>query len=152
MKKKIILITFIIIVLLYTAFIVYNQYSDSTASGVIDGKLAECPDSPNCVSTKTMDGSKIMEPIPYTNSTEAFEILVKVINEMPGTKIINQDSNYLHVTFTSRVFRFVDDVEFYFDEQEKFIHFRSASRTGYSDLGVNQERMDKITNRMINEM
>ncbi|MBN2243722.1 MAG: DUF1499 domain-containing protein [Acidobacteria bacterium] len=46
--------------------------------------------------------------------------------------------------YTSRLFRFVDDVEFYLDDERKVIDFRSASRTGYSDLGVNRKRMETI--------
>ena len=34
--------------------------------------------------------------------------------------------------------------EFYFDEATKTIHFRSCSRLGYSDLGVNRQRMESI--------
>ncbi|NDI33170.1 DUF1499 domain-containing protein [Chengkuizengella sediminis] len=119
-------------------------------SKVKNGKLAECPESPNCVSTQTDDHTKKMEPIPYiTTNEEAMEKMIQVINEMFGTKIIIQDSNYLHVTFTTKIFRFVDDVEFYLDDQRKLIHFRSASRTGYSDMGVNQERMVEITERFL---
>jgi len=40
--------------------------------------------------------------------------------------------------------RFIDDVEFVFDDATKMIQFRSASRTGYSDLGVNRRRMEEI--------
>ncbi|MDP5274133.1 DUF1499 domain-containing protein [Chengkuizengella axinellae] len=118
--------------------------------GVKDGKLADCPSSPNCVSTQTEDESKKMEPIPYTISDDqAIGKITKVVNEMPRTKIVTQTNNYLHVTFTTRLFRFVDDVEFYFDKKEKVIHYRSASRTGYSDLGVNQKRMVEISKRFL---
>jgi len=48
------------------------------------------------------------------------------------------------VEFRSNVFRFVDDVEFLFDREKKLIHVRSASRVGYSDLGVNRKRVEKI--------
>ena len=51
---------------------------------------------------------------------------------------------YLHVEFTSAIFRFVDDVEFLFDAGSGTIHMRSASRAGYSDFGVNRRRMEAI--------
>jgi uncharacterized protein (DUF1499 family) len=38
----------------------------------------------------------------------------------------------------------VDDVEFVFDDESKTIHFRSASRIGYGDYGVNRDRMEAI--------
>jgi uncharacterized protein (DUF1499 family) len=51
---------------------------------------------------------------------------------------------YMHFTFTSALFGFVDDVEFLFDEGKKTIHFRSASRVGHSDIGANRKRMNII--------
>jgi uncharacterized protein (DUF1499 family) len=38
----------------------------------------------------------------------------------------------------------VDDVEFLFDDDTTIVHFRSASRSGYSDMGVNRQRMTAI--------
>lgn len=70
--------------------------------------------------------------------------LKKIILALPRTELIKEDENFLHFTFKSGLFGFIDDVEFYLDPQNKVIHFRSASRTGYSDLGVNRKRMDKI--------
>ena len=72
---------------------------------------------------------------------------MRVINEMPRTKIVAQTGDYLYVEFTSLIFRFVDDVEFLVDHAENVIHFRSASRVGYSDLGANKKRMLNIKER-----
>ena len=44
----------------------------------------------------------------------------------------------------SRIFRFADDVDFRFDDEARLIHFRSASRLGRKDFGVNRERMEGI--------
>ena len=63
---------------------------------------------------------------------------------MPRAKLIEEDDSYLHFEFTSLLLRFVDDVEFLFDEESKTIHFRSASRVGYGDFGVNRRRMEEI--------
>ncbi|MDE3040844.1 MAG: DUF1499 domain-containing protein, partial [Nitrospirota bacterium] len=60
------------------------------------------------------------------------------------TKLVEEDETYLHYEFTSFLLRFVDDVEFLFEDETKTIHFRSASRTGYGDLGVNRRRMEDI--------
>jgi len=38
-------------------------------------------------------------------------------------------------------------VEFFLDDATQTIHFRSASRLGYSDLGVNRKRMEEIRRR-----
>lgn len=70
--------------------------------------------------------------------------LKDVIRSLPRTQLVEENEGYLHYEFTSLLLRFVDDVEFLFDEGTKTIHFRSASRTGYSDFGVNRRRMEEI--------
>jgi uncharacterized protein (DUF1499 family) len=75
-------------------------------------------------------------------------VLKTVVAGLPRTKLIEEDENYLHYEFTSLLFRFVDDVEFLFDDGTKTIHFRSASRTGYGDLGVNRRRMEEIRSHL----
>lgn len=59
-------------------------------------------------------------------------------------RFVVEDDTYWHIEFRSRLFRFVDDVEFLFDLEQKLIHVRSASRVGYSDLGVNRKRVERI--------
>ncbi len=116
--------------------------------GITSGKLSPCPDSPNCISSESPDPSHYVEPLLYTDSrTEAKARLLKIIESMPRTQIITNTGNYIHVEFSSLIFRFVDDVEFLFDEEKKLIHVRSASRVGYSDLGVNRKRIEAIRQR-----
>ena len=108
------------------------------------GKFSTCPDKPNCVSSKSLVGSHKIAPIIYKGtSQDAREKILGIIKSMPRAKISSDGDNFIHVEFTSRIFRFVDDVEFYFDELG-IIHFRSASRIGHSDMGVNRERMEEI--------
>ena len=71
-------------------------------------------------------------------------ILKKRILDYPRTNIITENPDYIYAEFTSFLFRFVDDVEFYFDEKNKTLHFRSASRLGSGDLGVNRKRVDAL--------
>ena len=107
--------------------------------------LSPCPDSPNCVSTQATDEGHAIMPFRYNKSrAEAKEALKAVINSLSRTKLIEEDESYLHYEFTSLLLRFVDDVEFLFDDDTKTVHFRSASRTGYSDLGVNRRRMEDL--------
>lgn len=108
-------------------------------------QLAPCPSSPNCVSTQATDEGHAIAPVRYRKSrAEAKEALKDVVRTMPRTKLVEEDESYLHYEFTSLLLRFVDDVEFLFDDESKTIHFRSASRTGYGDLGVNRKRMEEI--------
>ncbi len=108
-------------------------------------QLPSCPASPNCVSTQAQDEGHAIEPIRYRKSrAEAKEALKEVIRSMPRTKLVEEDETYLHYEITSLLFRFVDDVEYLFEDETKTIHFRSASRTGYGDLGVNRKRMEQV--------
>jgi len=110
-----------------------------------DPQLKPCPESPNCVSTQTQQKSKQMDPIPFTlDPKEVLKIIKSVVESLPNTHLENESLNYLHYTFISKIFRFTDDVEFLIDAEQKLIHFRSASRTGYSDMGVNKKRMTEI--------
>jgi uncharacterized protein (DUF1499 family) len=113
--------------------------------GVLDGKLKPCPASPNCVSSQSPGERHGMEAIPYaTTMNEARGRLRKIIQGMERSTIVTEREDYLHVEFRSAIFRFVDDVEFYLDDSRKLIHFRSASRTGNYDFGVNRRRMETI--------
>ena len=107
--------------------------------------LGSCPSSPNCVSTQAQDEGHAIEPIRYRKSrAEAKEALKEVIRSLPRMQLVEEDEIYLHYEATSLLLRFVDDVEFLLDDQAKIIHFRSASRTGYGDLGVNRKRMERV--------
>jgi uncharacterized protein (DUF1499 family) len=134
---------------LATSLIIFGCSGTRPANlGMKDGALASCPASPNCVSTKAADGQHGIAPITFTGSAEdAKKKLVAVINSMRRTRIVTDDGNYVHVEFTSFLFRFVDDVEFIIDGSTHTIEFRSASRLGYSDLGVNRKRMEEIRRR-----
>lgn len=107
--------------------------------------LRPCPSSPNCVSTQAQDEGHAIAPFRYRKSrAEAKEALKEVIRPLSRVKLVEEDESYLHYEFTSLLFRFVDDVEFVFDDETKTIHFRSSSRTGYGDLSVNRTRMEQV--------
>jgi uncharacterized protein (DUF1499 family) len=73
--------------------------------------------------------------------------LLSIIQAMPRVTIITTEPEYIYAEFRSRLMSFVDDVEFYLDDAAKQIHFRSSSRLGRSDLGVNRQRMEEIRRR-----
>lgn len=113
--------------------------------GSHEGRLAPCPSTPNCVSTQTDNPRKRMEPIPFTgDAADAWKRMRQVLAAWPRTRIVTATEEYLHAECTSRIFRFVDDVEILLDPLARVLHFRSASRAGRSDLGVNRRRMEGI--------
>lgn len=113
--------------------------------GLKDGHLALCPETPNCVSSQSPDNLHFVSPLSYSSSTfEAMADLKKIILQMKRTKIVIENDHYLSVEFTSAIWRFVDDVEFSFDDVAHTVHIRSASRMGKYDLGVNRKRIEMI--------
>ncbi|MEM7575286.1 MAG: DUF1499 domain-containing protein [Bacteroidota bacterium] len=110
--------------------------------------LTECPQSPNCVATQTEQADKKLLPLTFRGSaTKAQLTLKELILGLRRTALIREEPGYLHFSFTTWPIPFVDDVEFLIDPAQKLIHFRSASRVGYSDLGANRSRMKKVTAR-----
>ena len=117
--------------------------------GVRDHKLSPCPNTPNCVSSQSSEAEHSIEPLLY-NSTpaEAMAALKTALQSLKKTQIITENKNYLYAEFTSAIMGFVDDVEFYLDEDAKVIHVRSASRLGKSDLGVNRKRIESLRTKL----
>jgi len=113
--------------------------------GAQNGRLRPCPDRPNCVSSQSADPRHAIRPLTYRGTrADASERLLKLLRSIPRVQVVTATPDYIHAEFTSRVFRFVDDVEFVFDGADKNIHIRSASRLGYSDFGVNRKRVETI--------
>ena len=144
------LTAFAIVVLTLTAGTVGLFLLSLTASrpsnlGVHNGRLAACPDSPNCVSTQAEDREHWIAPLTYQgDSDNVIETLEEIVRQQPRTRVIEKSPHYLNAEFRSAFFRFVDDVEFYVEAESGRVHFRSASRVGRSDMGVNRTRMESI--------
>ena len=137
--------------LVLTTVLMACSTDQNLKTGAVNNRLSPCPESPNCVSSLSKEKSHYVEPLTYnTPVEEAREKLISVIQSMRRSDIIIVDNNYLHATFKSSLFGFVDDVEFSFDDGKKTIDVRSASRTGYYDLGVNRRRVEEIRKRFVN--
>lgn len=117
--------------------------------GLVDGHLAPCPDSPNCVSSEAPPGARHhVEPLAAKEGgvTASLAVLDDVIHAMGGRVGVRED-DYLAAEFSSALFGFVDDLEVRGDEARGVIHLRSASRVGYSDGGVNRARVAALRAR-----
>jgi len=107
--------------------------------------LAPCPASPNCVSSLATDAEHFTEPLHFTgDATLAWHRLKSALGTESRLSIVEDTGSYLHAEARSLVFRFVDDIEFVLDPDAALIQVRSASRTGYSDFGVNRRRVERI--------
>lgn len=111
--------------------------------GVNNGRLASCPHKPNCVSSQAIDRKHQVAPFSGgPDKSSAMQKLKAIIQGMPRTTVVKSTGDYLYVEFATKTLGFVDDVEFFHDGTK--IQVRSASRLGYSDLGVNRKRVEAI--------
>jgi uncharacterized protein (DUF1499 family) len=108
--------------------------------GVTDHKLTACPGTPNCINSQSTIESENIQP--FSGGRETFVKLVELISSEKSATIINQTDNYLHATYKSKLFGFIDDVEIYLKDDT--VEVRSASRTGKSDLGANRKRIERL--------
>lgn len=106
-----------------------------------------CSSKPNCVSTDEIRESHKVAPFELVSEEISLSQIEDVILTFDRSKTESKTENELHVTFTSRLFRFVDDVHIV--KTGKILHIRSKSRVGYSDFGVNRERMEQFRQKLV---
>jgi len=108
-------------------------------------RLSSCPDSPNCVSSQSTDEAHFIEPLHYSGSlADARQKLTAILEDMNRVRLAKVETDYIHAEFRSSVFRFVDDVKFWFPPDRPLIHVKSASRKGYYDFGANRRRVERL--------
>lgn len=111
-----------------------------------NGRLNPCPDSPNCVTSFAEGERHAIEPLQAD-----LEEIRSLIGELNNADVVESAENYLRAEFTTRLIGFVDDVEFLHYPEEGVTHVRSASRVGYSDLGANRQRIERLRQRLNND-
>ena len=113
--------------------------------GARGGRLGDCPDRPNCVSSQVSDEGHTVKPFGFTgNAGAAMSRLATLIETQEGARIVTRRADYLHAEYQSKLMGFVDDLELLADRAAHVIHVRSASRLGYSDFGVNRARVEAL--------
>jgi uncharacterized protein (DUF1499 family) len=148
LEKLLIIIASISLLVIIALFILGLMSHSGETHGLVEGRLKQCPDTPNCVSSEFVSDVKhYIEPFVYS-ADEAERVMPRlktIIYEMGGS-IQVEETDYLAATFTSSVFRFVDDLEFRIDTGQKTNHLRSASRVGRGDGGANRKRVELLKN------
>ena len=112
-------------------------------------RLGPCPDKPNCVSSLAPDEDHRVAPFLLTGSNPSWSAVRDAVAAMPRTKIVEEGQGYLHAECTSRIFRFVDDLELLRSEAGDRVDVRSASRVGYGDWGVNRDRVESLREALV---
>lgn len=143
------LLTLIIAVILgIVALAILSCTTPAPTVQLMDGKLRPCPNTPNCVSSESDVAASRVEPFAFNGAPEEAWEGIRQAVRATGGRIQAEQDGHLWATYTSRVFRFVDDLELRLDPAAGVIHVRSASRVGRSDLGVNRKRVEKLHRQM----
>lgn len=118
--------------------------------GVTDGKFQPLSERPNGVSTEAVDSDKRVAPLPFKEDAKATMKAIKsALNASGSFEIVSETDDYLRVVFITPTMRFRDDAEFWLDPDKRVVEFRSQSRLGYSDMGLNRARYDALANRYL---
>ena len=143
MRYASIIIVILTLALTMSIYVMVKQSKKIANAGLVEGALQACPNRPSCVCSTGTPKQHAIDALLIPAATEApIAALAAVIRAMPNTEIVSQEDGYLHATFTSKLFRFVDDVELLLDGEK--IQVRSVSRVGHSDLGANRKRVEAI--------
>ncbi|WP_432467339.1 DUF1499 domain-containing protein [Agarivorans sp. Z349TD_8] len=105
------------------------------------GHLAALASTPNGVSTEAQNESKKVAALPFKGDLKQTQLAaLGALAKMGNNQVMLRNEVYVHTVFITAKLRFRDDVELYFDPRQQQVHFRSQSRVGYSDRGVNLAR------------
>ncbi|GAA4100435.1 DUF1499 domain-containing protein [Zhongshania borealis] len=133
----------VLVVLFFARVII--QGNQVPELGVKNGKLAAISSKPNNVSSQADDPEKQVATLPFKDTpASTMSALKAAVASYGGGKIETETDDYLYVIFTTSLMRYRDDVEFWLDTENRQVHFRSSSRAGYSDMGLNRKRYNKI--------
>lgn len=127
--------------------------SGCAATGVdnMTNTLKPCPASPNCVCSEDQGAVHGIVPLQLAVDIDvAWVALVEVLQaDQSFTVITHHSGDYLRAEARTALFGFVDDVEFKVRPDNTTIAMRSASRVGFSDLGKNRRRLEKIRSALV---
>jgi uncharacterized protein (DUF1499 family) len=109
------------------------------------GSFTACAPAPHCVSSQASAGSfQHVEPFRFTGSADAaHRALSEMLRGDPQATVEKDDGNFVHATFKTTI-GFVDDVTFLIKPDKDIIDVKSSSRIGFSDLGVNNRRVERL--------
>ena len=129
----------IFFVFIFFILFIEKQYTFAINSVKDNNILSSCSNPNNCV----------LESWNVSNANESFTELIEIIKNTPRMKIISFQDDYLHALATSRVMKYVDDIEIKKFDKENILNVKSKSRTGFYDLGVNRRRINTLHFRLI---
>ena len=130
---------FIFLVVTFLSIFINNQYTFAIDYINDNNILDTCSNPNNCV----------FESWKVSNFDKSFKELIEILKNTPRVKIIDIKEDYLHALATSRIMKFIDDIEIKKSEKTNILEVKSKSRTGLYDLGVNKRRINTLHFRLI---
>lgn len=120
--------------------------------GVRDGRLKPPSRTENSVTSQAalypdapQRAYAQIEPLPLRGDGSATLARLKAIVEATdGAAVVRSTPDYLYAQYTTRLMKFVDDVEFWVDPVAGVVQVRSASRLGQRDFGANRQRIEAV--------
>jgi len=151
-KWLVIAVLLLIVVAVVAGQLGFLQGTAPTDLGVHDGKLKPPSATENSVTSQAAlypdhPQRRYAEIAPLALKGDGPATIAKIkaiVEGMDGAKVVKSEPGYLYAQFTTRLMKFVDDVEFWFDPAANVIQVRSASRVGRGDLGVNRRRVEAV--------
>ena len=111
---------------------------------------ADCPETPNCVSSTASDPARRVDALQVIGAQElAWKVIRDQVAGLARSRIVAEDGQTLHAEISSLLFGFVDDLQLSLDPATGVVELRSASRTGEWDMGVNRRRVDALVESLI---
>ena len=101
--------------------------------------ISDCKLTTNCV----------FQTWKVDDSEKALNELIQILENTPRLKIIKKEKNYIYAIATSRIMKFIDDIEIKILHQDNIFQVKSSSRIGIYDLGVNKRRVQTLRFRLI---
>ncbi len=142
MKKWIIII---VVLLVGTGYGIYKNSVPPNNLGLEAGGFKPLRKTPNGVSTQAESSSQKVMSLSYKDdAAHSKEVLIEAFDTYGKYEILVNEVLYMHVVFSTQGMGFKDDVEIFFDDKQRQIHYKSQSRVGYSDMGVNRARYEAI--------
>ena len=93
----------------------------------------------------------VIEEVNVDNINSPLEKVKGIIESSPRTVIVDQNGDYLRAEVTSRIMKYVDDLEISFLPEKNNLVIRSESRVGDGDFGVNRKRVDLLIENLLKE-
>jgi len=91
----------------------------------------------------------VREELNVDSIDSPYEKVKSIIENSPRTKIVESDGDYLHAEVTSRIMKYVDDLEISFSPEKNNLLIRSESRVGDGDFGVNRKRVNLLISNIL---